>query len=85
MNLPKTPSMYKRIDESGLEVHNNGMDYVKREDLKKLLKKRGWTRLFGKYYGIQTSCMLGPYAHDVEAVLERIISGELKGSQLMMD
>jgi hypothetical protein len=36
-------------------------------------------------FGVQTQILQGPYAWDVEAVLERMMSGKLTGTQLFMD
>ena len=36
---------------------------------------------FSEMFGIQTCLVDGPYAWDVEAVLERIASGRLTGTQ----
>jgi len=73
---------YPRILELGLEVKtDHALDYVKWYDLKKALRKHKITKKFGEYFGIQTCFEHGPYAHDVEAVLERIFSGKLIGTQ----
>jgi hypothetical protein len=40
---------------------------------------------YSELYGIQTQYVDGPYPWDVEAVLERMMSGRLVGTQLLMD
>ena len=76
---------YPRIEALGLKVETDPLEYVNRRKLNGALKKKHITKLFGKLYGIQTSYIDGPYADDVEAVLERIASGKLIGSQLLWD
>lgn len=79
--------MYKRIEELGIHVyeHPSGIHYVDYRDLKRELKKRKLMEPFAKFFGIQTQLVEGPYAHDVEAALERCLSGRLTGSQLDWD
>ena len=45
----------------------------------------GFHEAYGQFFGIQTCGSGGPYAHDVEAVLERLVSGNLTGTQLIWD
>ena len=76
--------LYPRIRELGLEIKQvgtEGYDYVEWKPLRKALLKRKITKKYGEYYGCQTAFEQGPYAHDVEAVLERIKSGNLQGTQ----
>ena len=58
---------------------------MERESLKSFLEKNGIKKRFAELFGIQTQVMDGPFAHDVEAVLERMASGKLKGTQLLWD
>lgn len=59
---------------------------VLREDLIKGLKKAKISiKLFKKYFGIQTCPSGGVYPWDAEAVLERIRTGKLIGTQESMD
>jgi hypothetical protein len=75
-------AIYPRICELGLEIKQvEGYDYVEWKPLRKALLKHKITKKYGEYYGCQTAYEHGPYAHDVEAVLERIASGTLKGTQ----
>jgi len=78
---------YPRICELGLEIKDIGQGYkcVKWEELHKALRKRKIAKLYGQYYGMQTAHEYGPYVHDVEAVLERIFSGNLTGTQKYWD
>jgi len=77
---------YPRIFALGLEVKTDqALDYVKWDDLKKALRKHKITKKYGEYYGCQTAFEYGPFAHDVEAVLERIFSGILIGTQKYFD
>jgi hypothetical protein len=75
-------TQYPRTQELGVEVYfDQDLAYVKWKELRRVLRKKGIARKFNKYFGIQTCYADGPYAHDVEAVLERIKSGILTGSQ----
>lgn len=74
---------YPRIKEFGLTVHPDPVPHVKHEELDKALGDR--RKEFGKLFGIQTCLAEGPYASDVEAVLERMATGRLTGTQLFMD
>lgn len=77
---------YPRLEEIGVKIHEDkSLDYVCWTDLKKALKGKGWAKQFGEYFGSQTCYVDGPYAHDVEAVLERIESGRLTGTQKYWD
>lgn len=74
---------YKRIQQFKIKVYDKG-NYVKWEDIRKALNKPQ-LKLFGKYFGIQTCDSRGPFPWDVEAVLERIVSKKLTGTQLDWD
>lgn len=76
---------YPRIAELGLTVLHNPCTHVLWKDLRKALLKRGWLRAFNKMFGIQTQYIKGPFPWDVEAVLERLFTGKLTGSQLNWD
>lgn len=77
---------YKRISELGLKVKKDiDCEYVNSEELQDKLKKLNIVKQFDKYFGIQTCSINGPYASDVESVLERISSGKLTGTQLFWD
>jgi hypothetical protein len=77
---------YKWIEKFGLKVHKEQtVDYVKWDELKKLMKKHKMTKQFNKMFGVQTCLASGPYAWDVEAVLTNIMENRLIGSQLLMD
>ena len=82
-NKPKTE--YRRIAAIGLTVHEEPSAHVKREELHKVLRKMGKVREFGKLYGVQTQSEFGLYPWDVEAVLERMASGKLTGTQRFWD
>lgn len=76
---------FPRLHELGVSVflHSAGIWYVERDRLKEKLGDR-WGAYCG-LFGIQTQFAEGPYAHDAEAVLERIATGKLQGSQLHWD
>lgn len=60
--------------------------YVSWTELDAAMLKKGMDReLFSKLFGCQTACDKGPYPYDVEAVLERMMSGKLTGTQLHWD
>jgi hypothetical protein len=75
---------YPRIRELGLLVYADPIDHIKWKELFSKLKIDE-QELFNKYFGRQTCCESGPYAHDVEAVLERMLSGKLTGTQEYWD
>ena len=70
---------FPRIKKLGVEVHPKPVAHVKYEELKKVLGERMGE--FSKLFGVQTCLMEGPYAWDVEAVLERMATGRVTGSQ----
>jgi hypothetical protein len=78
---------YPRIQALGLTIHQteHGASYIDREELRVALKTPQANEVFGEWFGIQTCIMEGLYPHDVEAVLERMASGELTGTQLHWD
>lgn len=72
---------YPRIKQIGLEVINEPIKHVKREQLKTKLQELGLEDKFNKHFGIQTQIMEGPYAWDVEDCLELLLSGKRQGGQ----
>lgn len=94
MRKPKKDSkklneIYPRIYELGLVVIREPVDYIPSKKINKILRKLCLTKKFSDYYGIQTGLLIdgeiGFYAWDVEAVLERIFSGKLIGTQKFWD
>ena len=82
-------SGYKRIEELGIVVTHTEDEYpdgVKRSEIIKALNKNKMDMdLYFKLFGCQTMSGNGAYPHDVEAVLERMMSGELTGTQKFWD
>jgi len=84
-------SNFPRIHEYGLEVweykDGRGIPFVPRKQLSDMLKKQGsaFSDRFHKLFGVQTMSVYGPYPHDTEAVLERMVSGKRTGTQLVWD
>lgn len=79
---------YKHIEALGLKVvKGEHVDYVPRKELREALEAKGeaFKAKFHDLFGVQTCCLEGPYAWDVEAVLERMSTGKLSGSQLHWD
>lgn len=84
---------YPRIKQLGLTIVTddpNSIPGIKWTELKEKLlnlpapanyKKDYYLQLFYKLYGVQTQGINGAYVYDVEAVLERIFSGKLTGTQ----
>ena len=66
-------------------VRDEHCAYVPRCELHAALRKAGIAEQFSEMFGIQTCTMHGPYPWDCEAVLERIASGNLTGTQLCWD
>jgi hypothetical protein len=75
---------YPRIVQFNIEIQLDPMEYVKWTDIKKALNKKQHKQ-FNSLFGIQTCYIDGAYPWDVEAVLERMVSGELTGTQLEWD
>lgn len=80
-------SKYPRLDQLGVEVHKYlDCSYVDGTELATaLMLNKINVAQFHEYFGVQTCCEKGPYPWDVEAVLERMMSGRLTGTQLIMD
>jgi hypothetical protein len=79
-------ALYPRIHELGIQVRFSGdCAYISRDDLHKALKTKEKQKKFHDLFGIQTCLDKGPYAWDVESVLERMSSGTRTGSQLIWD
>jgi len=81
---------YKRLKQFNIPVRKypgGETLYVAFEDLKKSLAAHGpkASERFHELFGCQTMCDLGPYPHDVEAVLEVLTSGQRTGTQLWLD
>jgi hypothetical protein len=74
---------YPRIAELGVTVHTMPVTHVKSKELDKALGKR--KKQFDRLFGCQTMLIDGPYAWDVEAVLERMATGRLTGTQADLD
>ena len=84
----KMKNEYPRLKELHIPVRKNQHDtpYVLWEDVHRAMvahHMRGET--FSELYGCQTQIGEGPYPHDVEAVLERMMSRRRTGTQLIMD
>jgi hypothetical protein len=74
---------YTQIKAHKIPLHEKPIPHVKWDDIRKALGDQ-----YGRFqdlFGIQTCLAEGPYASDVEAVLERMVSGKLIGTQLFMD
>jgi hypothetical protein len=91
--LKKELKQYKRIKELGIEIsHDETCDVsgVTIKNLHSALKKNKLdSELFSKLFGVQTCPVVNGksamYPWDVEAVLERMMSGKLTGTQLLWD
>ena len=77
---------YPRLKQIGCTVKHEPCDHVAWTDLDEHLADAAIDReIFGDMFGIQTVSSHGPYAWDVEAVLERMFSGQLTGTQKHWD
>lgn len=79
---------YPRIFQLGVEISfdNGAPAGVNHDKLHEALVKHGLdTRQFSELFGIQTCGPNGAYPWDVEAVLERMMSGKKTGTQLIFD
>ena len=80
---------YPHINRLGLKIYNEPISHILPDDLDKVMSKAD-RKKFSEYFGIQTMLLrddmrAGLYLWDVEAVLERMYSGKLTGSQLNWD
>ena len=78
---------YPRISELGLTIVTkcpNSIPGINGQELAQKLGKKK-TKIFSDLFGCQTCGGNGMYVYDVEAVLERMMSGKLKGTQLFWD
>lgn len=77
---------YPYLSKLGIPVNSGEcIDYVLFRDLREALNREGIAEKFDEFFGCQTMCGAGPYAHDCEAVLRRIYTGELTGTQALFD
>ena len=75
---------YPNIVKLGIPITKDGN--VKFKDLRNGLKRHKLSaKIFDNYFGVQTASGEGPYADDVEAVLNRMINKKLTGTQLFWD
>jgi hypothetical protein len=78
--------LYPRCHQIGVSVVESPIHHVDRNELNECLVKANLNfDTYAELYGVQTQILQGPYAWDVEAVLERMMSGKLTGTQLLMD
>ncbi len=78
---------FPRLKELDVPVlYCGGYPYVEWATLDAALDSRpGYHKRFSAAFGCQTCMQAGPFAYDVEAVLERLASGRLTGTQLAWD
>lgn len=78
---------YPRITKLGIDIitkYSNAIPGVSFEQIKEKLGDKKY-KVFVELFGCQTCGMNGPYAYDVEAVLERMSSRKLIGTQKFWD
>lgn len=78
---------FPRIKELGLTIIQkcpNSSPGIDGKELKKKLGKKK-SKIFDELFGCQTMSSNGMYLYDVEAVLERMASGKLIGTQKYWD
>ena len=81
-----TATEYPRIKQLGMTVIEDPVQHVTWTDLDEKVIDGGLDReKFSDYFGVQTCYARGPYPWDVEAVLERMMSGQLTGTQKYWD
>lgn len=77
-----TSTEYPCLNQIGCTVNHEPVDHVPWTELDDKLGLAGLDReRFGDLFGVQTCHAGGAYAWDVEAVLERMMSGKMTGSQ----
>ncbi len=87
MRIKKNMEQYPRLTELKIPIHahpSGAGSYVEWKKVEKALSKKQLKK-FHKFFGAQTCFAEGPYPYDVEAVLERIFSGRMTGTQLIPD
>ncbi len=85
--MKKGQAKYPRIEALGIRIHRtDNTAWVTWRDIHAALDRRGLSReKFGEYFGVQTQLVEGPFPGDVEAVLERMMSGTKTGTQKFWD
>jgi hypothetical protein len=79
-------SEYPRCEQIGVTIIQEPVAHIKRANLHECLLNDGLDlEQYSELYGVQTQYVDGPYPWDVEAVLERMMSGKLTGTQLLWD
>ena len=79
-------SEYPRCEQIGVTIIQEPVPHINRANLHECLLNDGLDlEEYSELYGVQTQYVDGPYPRDVEAVLERMMSGKLTGTQLLMD
>ena len=81
-----TATEYPRLHQIGCNVKHEPCAHVPWTELDAALDEAGLNReRFGDLFGVQTCYAGGVYAWDAEAVLERMMSGQLTGTQKHWD
>lgn len=83
----KNEADYPYVKKLGLTIvtkYPNSIPGINGEELAKKLGKKK-TKVFSKLFGCQTCGENGMYVYDVEAVLCRMFTGKLIGTQLCPD
>lgn len=76
---------YPRLKKLGVPIHDvEGYLVVSWVSLDAALSDKD-RQCFGELFGVQTCVEAGCFAYDAEAVLERMASGKLVGTQLDWD
>jgi hypothetical protein len=84
-------SQYKQLDKLGVTIHIIPHPHVKGNELRAALTQAGLNiETFDRLFGIQTMLLCedgqaGIYPYDAEAVLVRMTTGKLTGTQLFFD
>lgn len=83
----KTKEQYPYIKKLGLTIITRCPNSIPGIDGRELHRKltKEQSKLFFEYFGCQTMGENGMYIYNVEAVLERIFSGKLTGTQFFWD
>jgi hypothetical protein len=81
-----TATEYPRLHQIGCNVKHEPCAHVPWTELDAALDEAGLDReRFDDLFRVQTCDLSGPYPWDVEAVLERMMSGQLTGTQKYWD
>lgn len=77
---------YPNLKKLEIPIYTDPVTHCKWKEIDNILDKKNIDKIkFSEYFGAQTQSIEGPYPWDIDDVLCRLFSSELKGTQLFMD